>query len=121
MAVTELLDKHSGIHLTVPVGVDAATDLYATLDAAAVVTITASALPVYVRNVVCSYSAAPTGGALTITQGATTFFSIDITTAGPHVIPVDLKFAGGANVVVTLADPGGTVVSKLNVNAYRLQ
>ena len=124
MAITSLLARggNGSAERTIPACVAATTDLYATADGAATVTITASATsPVYIKGVVCSYTATPTGGALTIAEGVTPVFSVDLPTAGPHVIPVELIIAAGSNAVITLADPGGAIVGKLNVNAYRLQ
>ena len=97
---------------------------YSTLDAAASVTITGTTgKKVIIRQVVWSYSAAPANGALTITDGQgspTTYFSVDITAAGPGSITFDPPIAMPVSLspVVTLADPGGAIVSKLWVNAY---
>jgi hypothetical protein len=64
-----------------------------------------------------SYSGAPTGGALTITDGGTTVFQVDISAAGPDSIifapPKKAKL--NSAVVVTLAAGGAGVVGKLNV------
>ena len=98
----------------------ASADQYTTLDAAAVVTITGQAgRKIVVEQVIWSYSAAPTGGAITIADGTTTL-SWDVTAAGFNecTFSPPLAFASGATVTVTLADPGGTIVSKLIVNAY---
>jgi hypothetical protein len=77
---------------------------------------------VEIAQIDCSYSGAPTGGALTITEGATTIFQLDLGAAGPYSIswrqPKVAK-TKGATVTVTLAAPGGAIVGKLNVQAYQ--
>jgi hypothetical protein len=71
-----------------------------------------------VAYVVWSYSAAPTGGRLTMASGADTFFDIDITAAGPGALkPVPLPGEDATSIVVTLAAGGGGVVGKLNAYA----
>lgn len=70
-----------------------------------------------VARIVWSYSAAPTGGKLTITGEGTTF-EFDITAAGPGSLPLCYVGAENTAVVVTLASGGGTVVGKLNVEHY---
>jgi hypothetical protein len=68
-----------------------------------------------------SYSSAPTGGRLSISDGTNTILDIDITAAGPGswVPPVPLAGATSATLTVTLAGGGGAVVSKLNLVAYQ--
>ena len=110
-----------GTVITAPTPLIAQTGQYATLDAAASVTVTgATGKKVIVRQVVWSYSSAPTGGSLTITDGTDTFFSIDITAAGPGQVTFDppMALTVSTNGIITLADPQGSVVSKLWVNAY---
>lgn len=67
-----------------------------------------------------SYSAAPTGGRITITDGGVTVFDLDITAAGEHLldIPVPMEFGLGNAVVLTLAAAGAAVTGKLNVGVY---
>lgn len=69
-----------------------------------------------------SYSAAPTGGRLTITDGGTTVFNIDIIAGGENSLYFDPPLAGLHNsaVVVTLAAGGGVVVGKLNIRPGKL-
>lgn len=70
-----------------------------------------------IEQIVASYSATPTGGALTIEDGAgTTVFQVDLAGAGPHNIPFDPPLMGseGTALIVTLAAGSGTVVGKLN-------
>lgn len=69
--------------------------------------------------VVWSYSAAPTGGALTVTDGTSTYFQITITAAGPGFIaPLNFQMQENASMVLTLADGGAAVVGKLNAYPY---
>lgn len=64
-----------------------------------------------------SYSGAPTGGSLSITDGGTTVFQTDIAAAGPGTITFKppRKAKQNSAVVVTLAAGGAGVVGKLNV------
>lgn len=66
-----------------------------------------------------SYSESPTGGALTIAFGSTTY-EIAVTNGGPGQLFYPDGVGNGANeaVVVTLAAGGGTVVGKLNVLSF---
>ena len=66
-----------------------------------------------IHNIQWSYSAAPTGGKLTITDGGTTIFDIDITAAGPGSVDLTLKGSLNSAVVITLASGAGAVVGKL--------
>lgn len=97
------------------------TDLPAAATAA-VVTIAApgAGFRTVIRHIEWSYSAAPTGGRLTITSGATTINDFDIIAGGPGALVVDIP-ANLANeaMVVTLASGGGVVVGKLNVSSYK--
>lgn len=69
----------------------------------------------YVPRVVWSYSAAPTGGRLTITDDGATVFDIDIIAGGPGAADVHLESAvANKALVITLAAAGGAVVGKLN-------
>jgi hypothetical protein len=71
-----------------------------------------------VAYVVWSYSAAPTGGRLTMASGSDTFFDVDITAAGPGALkPVPLPGESETSIVVTLAAGGAAVVGKLNAYA----
>lgn len=122
MALTpQFVNPHArGSRVIQPQSMIASIDQYATLDAAATVTVTGQAgRKVVVEQVIWSYSAAPTGGAVTITDGTVTL-SWDVTAAGfdQCLFSPPLAFAAGTNVTVTLADPGGAIVSKLIVNAY---
>lgn len=75
-----------------------------------------------IRDVHYSYSAAPTGGGLTIKDGATdVIFDIHITAAGPGSVLFGSGKQGtsGRSMVVTLAAPGGAVVGKLNISSVK--
>lgn len=103
-----------------PQAIDASADMYTTLDAAAAVTVTCpTGKKVVISQVIWSYSSAPTGGAVTITDSTTTL-SWDVTAAGPGSVSFTppLAFAKSTNVTVTVADPGGAIVSKVVVLAY---
>lgn len=67
-----------------------------------------------------SYSAAPTGGGLTIQMGSTpdTVYQLDITAAGPGEVSFDPPRSAPANaqVIVTLEGGGGTVRGRLHVD-----
>lgn len=75
---------------------------------------------VIVRQVAWSYSAAPTNGEITVTDGTTTYFTLHVTAAGPDgwIFSPPLSMPKGLDAVVTLAAPGGSVVGKLFVGAY---
>lgn len=64
-----------------------------------------------------SYNGDPTAGALTVTSGGVTIYSIDITKGGPGPLSFANPIMGepGEAVVVTLAAGGSGVVGKLNV------
>ncbi len=63
-----------------------------------------------------SYSAAPTGGRLTVQNGATTIFDVDINAAGPQRFVFDPPILGSANsaLTITLAAGGTGISGKLN-------
>lgn len=84
---------------------------------AAVVTLTALAGQRRIINAVqWSYTAAPTGGRLTISDG-TTRFDVDITAAGPGGFGLCIPGDAGTEVVITLAAGGAGIVGKLNVQS----
>lgn len=85
----------------------------------AVVTLAAtSGASHYIWRVDWSYSGAPTGGNLTITDGSATVFELDITAAGPGFVEFPSGRAGtpGAALVVTLNAGGTGVLGKVNVD-----
>lgn len=99
-------------------------ELKAKLDAAAnaLASVTYAAVTGHRHHAVVvawSYSAAPTGGKLTIKDGVTAVFEVDITAAGPGSIPLP-PVRGTANtaLVVELAAGGVAVTGKLNVAAF---
>lgn len=119
----QFVNPHAqGSRTILPQSLDADVNQYATGTggAAAAVTVTGqTGRKVIVSQVVWSYSAAPTGGAVTITDGTTTL-SWDVTAAGPGTVTfaIPLAFAVSTNVTITVAGGGGTVVSKLVTSAY---
>lgn len=85
---------------------------------AAVVTVAAVANRKHVAcRVIWSYSAAPTGGKLTITGNGITL-EFDITASGPGSLPLTYVCTENTALVVTLASGAGAVVGKLNVEYY---
>ena len=70
-------------------------------------------------SVAWSYDGDPTGGALTITIDAATWFKVDIVKAGPGQFAFDppLKATANKQVVVTLAAGGSGVSGIVNVHA----
>lgn len=88
-------------------------------NAAGVITIAADAAARFVLHYLnVSYSAVPTGGRITVTDGGTTIVDLDITVAGPVV--VSLGGAGGAQgagknraLVATIAAGGAAIVGKI--------
>lgn len=65
-----------------------------------------------------SYSAAPTGGKLTIADTAGTKFEVDIIAGGPGGYPLHLPMLLSSDVTITLASGAGAVIGKLNVQAH---
>lgn len=101
-----------------PVVKTSADSHFPAADTAAVVTYAAVPTKRHViTGVAWSYSAAPTGGSLTIADGATTIHQVAITAAGPGSIEFPRPIAGEINtaMTVTLAAGSGTVVGKVNV------
>lgn len=67
------------------------------------------------RFLVASYSAAPTGGLLTISDGAGVNWTVDLDSTAPLVLPaLDLQLGAGATLTVTLAAAGASVVGHIN-------
>lgn len=73
-------------------------------------------------EIVWSYNAAPTGGRVTITDGGTTVFDMDITAAGPGEIGLRRPLRGAVNstLVITLAAGGAAATGKLNCLGKRV-
>lgn len=70
-----------------------------------------------VQQITWSYSATPTGGRLSTTGLEGTELDFDITAGGPGGVPLPPSSYGkvGANVTITLAAGGGSVIPKINV------
>lgn len=69
----------------------------------------------------CSYSAAPTAGALTVVVNGVTIFQADITAGGFTSVPLPpggLKCQSGQNAVITLTAAGAAVAGRLNAGSY---
>lgn len=90
---------------------------------AAVVTLAADASrPNILSQIHCGYTATPTGGAITVEDGAgTTVWSLPLAGAGPYQFDFDPPLCGTRNtaMIITLASGAGAVVGTLNVNAYK--
>jgi hypothetical protein len=104
----------------------AAADIHAPAAAtAAVVTYAAVARQKHViSGVAWSYSAAPTGGNLLVTDAGATVFSLDITAAGPgfFIFPYPKRSAAANTaLVITLASGAGTVVGKVAILSHWLE
>lgn len=71
-----------------------------------------------IHQVHYSYSAAPTGGAVTIGDGVDTLFSQDVIASGQGEITFDppKRVVTGRQCIITVAAGGGAVVAKNNVN-----
>lgn len=82
-------------------------------DTAAVLTLSANASKGWVIDAVrWSYTAAPTGGSLTIAWS--TFSEVfPITAGGPGFLPVNARFPINTAVTITLAAGGGAVAGKV--------
>jgi len=83
---------------------------------AAVVTIAdpGDGFRIVIHKIIFSYTAAPTGGRLTITGGLITL-DVDITNSGPGVLTLSWPIAKSTASVITLAAGGGVIAGKLNV------
>lgn len=70
-----------------------------------------------VDEITWSYSAAPTGGRLTVTLGSTVIVDIDITAGGPGVIAYEKpRYTGTKNEIlsITLAAGGSGITGKVS-------
>lgn len=61
-----------------------------------------------------SYSAAPTGGKITVLDGANTIFETDVTASGPGQTDAVLVGSVGSSTTITLASGAGSVLGKVN-------
>lgn len=73
------------------------------------------------NKIIWSYSDAPTGGRLTVIDGATTVLDIDITNGGPGALTLMEPMAINSAMVITLASGGGAVVGKLQFTYFSTQ
>jgi len=109
---------------SVPVNAVPSTPVSATaaVNTAVTITITGTAAQsIRLTSLSCSYTAAPTGGVLTVTVNAVTILQLDIPTQGPFVIelpPGGLECAAGFNCVINLTAAGAAVNGRLNVSSY---
>jgi hypothetical protein len=88
---------------------------------AATITITGqTGRPTILSQVDWSYSSAPTGGNIKVQDGSTTIWEVDVTAAGPgfKTFTPPLSITPGANMVITLAAPGGAIVGKVDCYAW---
>lgn len=74
-----------------------------------------------VDGLLVSYSAAPTGGGITVADGSNTILQADIIAAGPTVIPFRKQGTPNTAMTITLADGGSGIVGKVNLLGHRLQ
>jgi hypothetical protein len=65
-----------------------------------------------------SYSAAPTGGRLSVTDGGTTVFDVDITLAGPGAFTLMEPMGINSEMIVTLAAGGVGITGKLQFTYF---
>jgi hypothetical protein len=91
----------------------------AAANTAVTITLAASGTTTHVVTVLAySYSASPTGGQITIKDGATTVFDLDVTSTWEVVAsmpPGGIKGTAGAAMTVTLAAGGAGITGKLNI------
>ena len=66
------------------------------------------------HKLVWSYSAAPTGGRITVTGGLNAL-DIDVTNAGPGSLSINYVCIANTDMVVTIASGAGAVVGKLYI------
>lgn len=92
-------------------------------DTDAVITLAAGAgKKHYIPRVVWSYSEAPTGGRLTITDDGDTVLDVDIIAGGPGSLDVGIESAAAnTDMVVTLAAGSGSTIGKLNLPGARTE
>jgi hypothetical protein len=102
------------------------TDMYATATGgAATVTLAATTPPAChkVEGLVLSYSGTPSAGGVTVTDSVIgVCFSVDVTAAGPYILPLGwMGFSPGGSVVIALASGGSGIVGKLNVVGHEIE
>lgn len=127
VTTTQVLEVRApGAELTfpLPLSFDANMSVAGSAGAAAAISLALDAArPINLLAVYYSYSAAPTGGRLTIADDTpTTYFDQDVPAAGfgSVLFPVPMANIIGKKLVVTLAAPGGAVIGKLNIIPFKL-
>lgn len=70
-----------------------------------------------IKQLLWSYSAAPTGGRLTITDAGVTVLDIDIIAGGPGPLMAD--YTGGDNAVLVVTLAAATITGKLTVWSHK--
>ena len=99
----------------------AATPVSATAAANTAVTVTITGVAgqsIRIEHLSVSYSAAPTGGVLTVVVNAVTIWQADIIAGGPTLPPLPpggLLCQAGQNAVITLTAAGAAVTGRVNV------
>jgi hypothetical protein len=89
----------------------------------AVVTLTLSARPSKrwnIGKVTVGYSAAPTGGLLTVNEGGNPIFVVPISAAGPTAVAISRRGAAGNPMTISLSAGGSGIVGYVNVEAVAL-
>ncbi len=107
-------------HRQIPYAIPATAAMTGTAVAATAVTITVAAPTIsgqrnVIDGVVWSYSAAPTGGHISVKDGSTVVFECDITAAGAGYLPVVRKGSPNGAMTVVLASGAGSVIGFCNV------
>jgi hypothetical protein len=76
-----------------------------------------------ITGVIWSYSGAPTGGRITITDGGVNVKDIDVTAGGPGQItfPEPLAIAVNSAMTIVIAAGGGTLVGKVQASGHRTE
>ncbi len=105
-----------------PCAVNAADTAAATHAAASIVYGAVTGLAHAIGGLAVSYSGTTPAGTLTIQDGSTTVFSIDLVGAGVTLLPFRSARVGtpGNSLTVTLSDGGAGVVGKVNVTEHFL-
>jgi hypothetical protein len=120
--IEDVLGANNGVLPTDPTKPGIAGDSTNGTNAAAVLTYAAAGAGVshVLGGIFWSYNATPTGGRLTVADGGTTIFDIDITVSGPGYFPFSRAIKGTANsaLTITLAAGGAAVAGKINARHW---
>lgn len=109
---------------TVPVNLPVSTPASATaaVNTAVVITVTGVAgQAIRITHISFSYSAAPTGGNVSVVVNGVTILQLDIGAAAEFAVPLPdggIECQLGQNAVITLAAAGAAVAGKLNVASF---